>query len=680
MGAGPLEATPQRDLLSRAAPFVAIMLLAFASLAISRAESTPGVLAAAAVLMVVIFASLALAVRLNLSPRWLTAQAFATLVVIALLRHGEGGATSGFGVLTLVPVLWLALYGSRRALIALIAAVAVLFVTPIIVFGPPDYPTAEWRRAALVTAMAAFVGLTTRSLVERLRRREREAVRVAEHERQREAYLRAVMNSAAEGILALDLDGRISFANPSAARMLGHSAEQLVDSDLHELVHHTRPDGSPYPKDDCPVHDSLRSGRRHVVADELFWRADGTSFPVEYRSTAIQSDEGIAGAVLTFGDISRRREVERMKNEFISVVSHELRTPLTSIRGSLGLMQGGMVGELSEDAERMLTIAINNSDRLVRLINDILDVERIESGKAPMDFHPCRLDELAAQAREAIAQTAADAGVTVHLEVPPTPLHADPDRIVQTLINLVGNAIKFSPEGGTVTVIGEHRPGNARISVRDQGPGIPPDKRMRIFERFAQIDSADTRQKGGSGLGLAIARGIVEQHGGRIWVEGAPGGGAQFAFELPVAEPTAAGEGTASPEGSGALIVEDDPDLAAVLVGALTNHGVDARAVLDAEAAQVLLTQSRPGVVTVDLALPGDQGDALIRWMRSQPELDTTSLVVYTALDLEEDRLRRLREHAEVVTKAQVSPDELAVRLVPLANRAAEPERPAPGG
>jgi signal transduction histidine kinase len=229
------------------------------------------------------------------------------------------------------------------------------------------------------------------------------------------------------------------------------------------------------------------------------------------------------------------RESERAKDELLSVVGHELRTPLTSIRGSLGLLEGGVLGELPPDAANMVAVAVLNTDRLVRLINDILDIERMAAGRLALEPAAVDAAELVGQSMRVLQATADAAGVTLRGEAARVTVLADGDRIVQALVNLMGNAVKFSTRGGVVTVaVGRVREG-ALFSVRDTGRGIPADRLEGIFERFRQVDASDAREKGGAGLGLPIARGIVDQHGGRMWAESRKGGGSTFRFTLPVA-------------------------------------------------------------------------------------------------------------------------------------------------
>jgi PAS domain S-box-containing protein len=344
----------------------------------------------------------------------------------------------------------------------------------------------------------------------------------------------SLLNAAAEGIFGTGRHGLVTMMNTSAERMTGYSLEDVRSQSLHSLVHYSRKDGSPYPADECPTRAAVRNGEILHVRDEVFWRKDGTPFAVEYTVVPIRTDGRNAGAVMTFRDITQQLAVERMKDEFISVVSHELRTPLTSIRGSLGLMAAGVLGPLPERGGRMIDLALSNTDRLIRLVSDILDIERIESGRVEMDVRSEDARELVQRSIENIASVADAAGVQLVSRAESIQLQVDSDRIHQTLTNLLSNAIKFSDRGSEVAVDVRRENGSAVFSVHDRGRGIPGDKLESVFRRFEQVDASDSRQKGGTGLGLAIARSIVQQHGGRIWVESALGQGSTFYFTVPI--------------------------------------------------------------------------------------------------------------------------------------------------
>jgi signal transduction histidine kinase len=268
---------------------------------------------------------------------------------------------------------------------------------------------------------------------------------------------------------------------------------------------------------------------------ELFGRRkDGTAFPVEIGLNPVRVDADVL-VLASIADISARKHLEHLKDEFVSTVSHELRTPMTSIAGSLGLIAGGAAGKLPATAARLIAIAQANCQRLVRLVNDILDVEQFEADQVSFDLKPVEVRSVVEQVMEAMLGFADAHGVRVRLDARSVPgeVHADPDRLAQVVTNLLSNAIKFSPPNGEVVVAVERGDEKVRVSVRDHGSGIPPVFRPRIFKRFAQAHGAVSRQKGGTGLGLSIVKQIVTRLGGQVGFDDAPGGGTVFYFELP---------------------------------------------------------------------------------------------------------------------------------------------------
>ncbi len=352
--------------------------------------------------------------------------------------------------------------------------------------------------------------------------------------RQRES----ILESVGDGIWGLDLDGRLTFCNQIGANMFGFTVEEMLGKNMHALVHHTHLDGSPYPERDCPIYRCLQTDTPVRINNEVFWRQDGSCFPVEYVARQLVHEGKVTGIVVAFEDVTERRRLDRMKDEFISTVSHELRTPLTSLRAALGLIAGGVLDIRPEKKTQMLDVAVGNCDRLVRLVNDILDFERIGSERIPL--HPDRANALdllrraADLQRSSASRNSISFRIDANSEADGVDVWVDIDRMLQTLTNLIGNAVKFSPEGGEIRMA-------ARISgddevtfeVEDHGRGIPPEKLEIIFERFQQVDASDSRAMGGTGLGLAICRAIVEQHGGKVWVESTPGQGSTFFFTVP---------------------------------------------------------------------------------------------------------------------------------------------------
>lgn len=400
----------------------------------------------------------------------------------------------------------------------------------------------------------------------------------------------SVLESVGDGIYGIDLQGNCTVVNTAAAQMFGYKPEEMLGRNMHDLIHHTRADGTPCPISECPIQATLRNMTSIRVSNEVFWRKDGTSFPVEYVArpqieatddsfigesaapSAWESNQAVTtvsgahitalppassssitvgsmvdgipisgravGVVVAFSDISERNQLDRMKDEFISTVSHELRTPLTSLRAALGLISGGALSSRPEKMKQMMDIAIGNTDRLGRLVNDILDLERIGSGKSEMHAVQCSVAELFERATHLMQATAQKANIRFQIEPNDVMVWADPDRILQTLTNLLSNAIKFSPT--TATLPSEVRlsaqyvaPDEAILEVQDHGRGIPADKLQQIFERFKQVDASDSRTMGGTGLGLAICRSILQQHGGHIWATSTLGEGSTFHFTLP---------------------------------------------------------------------------------------------------------------------------------------------------
>ncbi len=355
-------------------------------------------------------------------------------------------------------------------------------------------------------------------------------------QREREALrgrMQSILDSAGEGIIGTDHQGRVVFVNEAAARLTGFPEGQLVRENLHELVHHSRADGSVYPASECPVREVLDRRRVREVEGEVFWHRDGSSFPVSYVASPLVEEGKVRGVVVVFQDVTERAELEKMKDELVSVVSHELRTPLTSIHGSLKLLSGTMKDALPKQGAKLIDMASRNTERLIRLVNDLLDLERLRAGRFEMAVSPVGTRELAVEAVQSLQGFAHSHDVRLVTAGEDVTIVADGHRVHQALVNLISNAVKFSPIGGTVRVSTEMDPDRVWFSVVDEGPGIPRDKQKQLFRRFSQLDVGDARDKGGSGLGLAITRGIVEAHGGHVGLVSEPGKGSTFYMMLP---------------------------------------------------------------------------------------------------------------------------------------------------
>ncbi|MFN7108048.1 MAG: response regulator [Brevundimonas sp.] len=435
----------------------------------------------------------------------------------------------------------------------------------------------------------------------------------------------AIFDGAMDGIVTLNPSGSIESVNAAAAQMFGYEAAELDRRDVSLLID-IAPDGQgEFLKRLGASQGALEGGLLRQMDAQ---RKTGETFPVDVALGAMTLPSGVH-VVAIIRDISERRRMEQLKDEFVSTVSHELRTPLTSIAGSLGLLAGGVAGVLPEKAARLIQIAQANSQRLVRLINDILDIEKIESGKLRLDMVPLDLRDIAKRSVEGVSGYADDLNVRLLLsDGEPVSVRGDADRLIQVVTNLLSNALKFSPSGGQVRVTVDPTTRLARLSVVDEGPGIPDAFRARIFSKFAQADGSDTRAKGGTGLGLAIAREIAERHGGRLWFESAEGQGATFHLDLPLVEETRA---TTDTDGPRLLIVEDDADAAEILREMLERDGFAADVVPTGREA---LSAARTGVYSallVDLQLPDADGIGLIRALRAKPETRDLPVVVVSA-------------------------------------------------
>ncbi|MEW5755889.1 MAG: CHASE domain-containing protein [Pseudomonadota bacterium] len=355
--------------------------------------------------------------------------------------------------------------------------------------------------------------------------------------REREQHFKIIADTANDGIITCNHAGEISYCNRAAGKIFGYSAQQMLDIPLARLF-------SPEKYREVIIgaleRSALAEGASATASTAPIeidgYHLNGSIIPLELSvSSWSVGERRYATAIMR--DVSERKRIDRMKTEFISTVSHELRTPLTAIRGSLGLVAGGLVGDINEKARGLLETATRNSERLSRLINDILDMEKMESGEMRFKLQSHSTGKLLQDAVEHNNAVASEAGISLAIsECDDVLVRIDNDRFQQVLTNLIANAIKFSPAGGNVTLSCRNRGTVVRIAVQDQGPGIPEDFRSRIFQKFAQADSSDSRQKGGTGLGLSIVKAIVERFGGSVGFESAAGGGTLFYCDLPIAE------------------------------------------------------------------------------------------------------------------------------------------------
>lgn len=445
-----------------------------------------------------------------------------------------------------------------------------------------------------------------------------------------------VFESAANSLVITDEEGVIEWVNPAFTVITGYSAEEVVGHNPR-LLKSGRHDEVFYKN----LWDTINSGM--VWQGEIVnRRKDGTMYVEDMTITPVRNDAGgISHFIAVKQDITERKRVEKIKNEFISIVSHELRTPLTSIRGSLGLMAGGVAGDLSPQAKRLTDIAMRNSERLIRLVNDILDVEKINAGKMIFAMQPQDAVTLVEHVLEVNRAYGEQYDVEFVLENrldSEARIYVDSDRFEQVMTNLLSNAAKFSPPGSTVVISMDRHDGSIRIAVTDRGPGIPEEFRDKIFDAFVQADSSDSRTKGGTGLGLTITRTIVERLGGEIGFITASGEGTTFYVNLPewreTPAPSLSGADAGRPR---ILICEDDHEIAALINIMLHSGGFDTDIAYNADQAKRLLVEQRYAAMVIDLLLPYQDGISLIRELR-EDEMSRDLPIVVVSAKAEEGR------------------------------------------
>ncbi|MBI3771828.1 MAG: PAS domain S-box protein [Gammaproteobacteria bacterium] len=454
-----------------------------------------------------------------------------------------------------------------------------------------------------------------------------------------ETRQRIVVENMVDGLIAIDEYGLIQEFNPAAERIFGYKSDEVIGKNVNMLM------PEPYTAEHDQYLDNYQqTGKAKIIGigrEVEGKRKDGSTFPIDLAVSAMNLDgkKFYSGIVR---DITERKRIDKMKNEFVSTVSHELRTPLTSIRGALGLMAGGAAGEIPPKMNEMLKIATSNTERLLLLINDILDLQKIESGKMAFKFDEIELATLLKQAVEEHQAYATQRGVSFVITrmIEGAHLYADRNRMMQVMGNLMSNAAKFSEEGAKIEISAVRQGKDAaRITVTDYGTGIPDEFQGQVFERFTQSDSSDTRKKGGTGLGLAIAKVIVEKHGGRISFISRVGVGTSFMIDLPVMLGASKSIKTKNLEEiwnektPRVLIVEDDPDVAVLIQRMLAEAGYDSDIAYDAVQARELIRKRGHAyrLITLDIMLPGEDGVSFLVSLRNDASARDIPVVVVSA-------------------------------------------------
>jgi len=456
-----------------------------------------------------------------------------------------------------------------------------------------------------------------------------------------EAHLQALLDNISDAIITINAKGIILSVNNGVEHMLGYLPSELIGQNIKMLM------PSPY----SDMHDSYllnfqETGVKHIIGktrEVEALRKNGEVFEVELwvHQLIYKSETQFMGVIR---DISERQHVDKIKTEFISTVSHELRTPLTSIRGSLGMLKSGILGEVPEKANRMIELAHNNTERLINLVNDILDVEKIQAGKIELKLESFNLTDLIKQSITANEAYATSCQVTLEFDSdsPNFQVYADSQRLQQVMANLISNAAKFSPEDGQVKIEIKKNHHHIRVSISDHGTGIPEEYRSKIFQKFSQVDSTDTRQKGGTGLGLNITKAIIEHHGGHIDYTSEEGSGSTFFFELveyhtptpiqktEVSEVISTINSQIKSHGH-ILVLEDEKDIANLLSLLLEQQGFNVTTCNNSKGAKKLLKSTQFDAITVDIRLPGQDGLSFIKEIRANEKQGCIPIIIISA-------------------------------------------------
>ena len=503
------------------------------------------------------------------------------------------------------------------------------------------------------------------AIVRNITRRKESEARLWESEERN----RLLLESVGEGIYGVGADGKTTFVNSAACKMLGYTEVEMMDQDMHSLIHHSYSDGSTHPREECPMYAAISDGTTHKIDDEVLWRKDGRSFPAEYTSTPIRKNDEIVGAVVNFRDIterienmqalvSARNDAERAnqaKSEFLSNMSHEIRTPMNAI---IGMSKLAFETDLNYKKQDFIEKTHYSAKLLLGILNDILDFSRIEAGKLEIERIDFRLRSVLDNLSGLIELNVVEQGLKLEIKVAsdvPEVFRGDPLRLGQVLINLSNNAIKFTQQGRITISVKLDEKLNDKVGlhfcVSDTGIGITPEQQSRLFQSFSQAESSTSRHYGGSGLGLAICKNLTEMMGGKIWVESEAGKGSLFHFTVQLEEgnpdnilekQTGTSRKIDHLSGVKILLVEDNEINQELAIELLSNRGLIITSVWNGkEALEILQTESFDGVL-MDIQMPIMDGYSATREIRKQSQFKELPIIAMTANVMESDQKKAI--------------------------------------
>jgi PAS domain S-box-containing protein len=536
----------------------------------------------------------------------------------------------------------------RKSAIAVPLSVGDDVLGVLLLFHPDlDYFTADHLKLVSAAATQVATAINNAELYQLITDQAERLGVMLRAQKAEAAKLQAIVEGIADGVLVLDSSRDVLLVNPAAARILGLDSGSLEGQHLREILGRAKATADQTLAKQ--LYDKLMTGMEHFRSSS--WREDETSrldFRLEAEgkvlivnlSPASLGTGELPSLVAVLRDISREAEVERLKNEFISTVSHELRTPMTSIKGYTDLLAGERVGTLNEQQRRFLQVIKNNADRLSALVNDILDISRIETGRIKFQIESLELDNLIRSVVDSFRGQMGEKQLQLTLDLSPVlpPVRGDRDRVTQILENLISNAWKYTPQGGQVTVRARVTDGFVQVDITDTGIGIEAKDLPHIFDRFYRTEQAEVQAVDGSGLGLAIVRMFLELLGGKIWVESEINQGSTFSFVLPIIVETPIRLADGKAIGPKILVVDDDEDILQLLRHQLEAEGYQVLAAARGEDALELARSERPALVTLDILLVDTDGFQVLEQLKKDPATSDIPVIVVSVVSDAETR------------------------------------------